>query len=125
MNEDQHGIEGYIGTSAIAELTYVVMGNLNRGRKVDIQILKMPSKEQNCYNEVKFWLDQEIIEIFHRPTGKKATIPVADNQLVKSVESGVSQPATEPTPSRRSSCHRYRRRSGRVCSAQSWAFRAW
>lgn len=96
MNEDQHGIEGYIGTSAIAELVYVVMGNLNRGRKVDIQILKMPSKEQNCYNEVKFWLDQEIIEIFHRPTGKKATIPVADNQLVKSVESGVSKPVAEP-----------------------------
>ena len=76
MNEDQDGVEGYIGASAIAELTYVVTGNLNRGKKVDIYILKLPSKNQNCYNEVKFWLDQKWIQIYRRPTGKKATIPV-------------------------------------------------
>lgn len=79
MNEDKDGIEGYIGASAIAELTYVVTGNLNRGKKVEINILKLPSKSQNCYDEVKFWLDQDWIKIYHRPTGKKATIPVPDD----------------------------------------------
>lgn len=78
MNEDKDGIEGYIGASSIAELTYVVIGNLNRGRKVEINILKLPAKTQNCYEEVKFWLDRGWIKLYKRPTGKKATIPVPD-----------------------------------------------
>lgn len=80
MNEDKDGIEGYIGASMIAEITYAIVNNLNRGRKVEINILKMPSKEQKCYEEVKFWLDQDWIKIYHRPTGKKATIPVSDEK---------------------------------------------
>ncbi len=79
MNEDKDGIEGYIGPSMIAELTYAIINNLNRGRKVEISILKMPAKDQSCYEEVKFWLDQDWIDIFHRPTGKKATIPIPDD----------------------------------------------
>lgn len=92
MNEDKDGIEGYIGASAIAELTYVVTGNLNRGKKVDINILKLPAKSQNCYDEVKFWLDQNWIKIYQRPTGKKATIPVADEKSL------VEAPAETPAP---------------------------
>ncbi len=82
MNEDRDGIEGYIGASMIAEITYAIIGNLNRGRKVEINILKLPSKEQNCYEEVKFWLDQDWIKIYHRPTGKKATIPEPDQHAI-------------------------------------------
>lgn len=63
MNEDKDGISGYVGASAIAELTYVVMGNLNRGRNVEISILKLPSKEQGCYDEINFWLEQGWIKI--------------------------------------------------------------
>lgn len=92
MNEDKDGIEGYIGASAIAELTYVVTGNLNRGKKVEINILKLPSKSQNCYDEVKFWLDQDWIKIYHRPTGKKATIPVPDD----TPEPEPAEPAEKP-----------------------------
>lgn len=80
MNEDKNGIEGYIGPGTIAELTYSIINNLNRGHKTEIQLLKMPSKDQNCYDEVKFWLDQDWIKIYRRPTGKKATIPVPDNR---------------------------------------------
>lgn len=81
MNEDKNNIGGYIGPSAIAELTYVVIGNLNRGKKVEINLLQMPSEEQACYEEVKFWLDQGWINIYDRPTGKKATIPVPDIKI--------------------------------------------
>lgn len=102
MNEDKNGIEGYIGPGAIAELTYAVIGNLNRGRKVDIQILQMPSKDQNCYDEVKFWLDQDWIKIYRRPTGKKATIPVPDDTpaLPASISenSGETAAPAEPEP---------------------------
>lgn len=94
MNEDRDGIEGYIGASAIAELTYVITGNLNRGKKVEINILKLPSKSQNCYDEVKFWLDQDWIKIYHRPTGKKATIPVPDD--TPKAEATKPEPTNEP-----------------------------
>lgn len=100
MNEDKDGIEGYIGASSIAELTYVVIGNLNRGRKVEINILKVPSKEQNCYEEVKFWLDRGWIKLYKRPTGKKATIPVPDEDSAKTSLLPVPAPSlTEDTPS--------------------------
>lgn len=92
MNEDKDGIEGYIGASAIAELTYVVTGNLNRGKKVEINILKLPAKSQNCYDEVKFWLDQDWIKIYQRPTGRKATIPVPDD----APKPEPAEPAEEP-----------------------------
>lgn len=96
MNEDKDGIEGYIGASAIAELTYTITGNLNRGKKTEIYILKLPSKSQNCYDEVKFWLDQDWLKIYHRPTGRKATIPVPDN--TPKAELTIEAPAAEPTP---------------------------
>lgn len=82
MNEDKDGVQGYIGPGAIAELTYSIILNLNRGHKTEIQLLQMPSKEQKCYDEVKFWLDQKWIKIYRRPTGKKATIPVPDDTPV-------------------------------------------
>lgn len=96
MNEDKDGIEGYIGASAIAELTYVVIGNLNRGKKTEIYILKLPSKSQNCYDEVKFWLDQNWLKIYHRPTGRKATVPISDN--IPKAEPVIETPAAEPAP---------------------------
>lgn len=101
MNEDKDGIEGYIGSSMIAEITYAVVSNLNRGRKIDINILKMPSKDQNCYEEVKFWLDQNWIKIYQRPTGKKATVPVPDEKPAEHstplITSGESPEATDST----------------------------
>lgn len=83
MNEDKNGIEGYIGPSTFSEITYALIGNLNRGRKVEINLLKMPAKDLGCYDEIKFWLDQKWIQIYRRPTGKKATIPVPDDTPAK------------------------------------------
>lgn len=78
MNEDHNDTGGYIGPSAFSELTYAVIANLNRGKKIEINLLQMPSVEQPCYEEISFWIDQGWIHIFDRPTGKKATIPVPD-----------------------------------------------
>lgn len=126
MNEDKDDIEGYIGASAIAELTYVVTGNLNRGHKTEIYINKLPSKTQNCYDEVKFWLDQGWIHIFKRPAGRKALFPLSNstttspytnqdsNSILTEKEPDSNEPeplpttstepaTTEPAPARRSS----------------------
>lgn len=65
MNEEKNGIKGYIGASAIAELTYVVILNLIHNKKIKIYILNMPSEEVSSYDEVKFWLDMGWIQIFN------------------------------------------------------------
>ena len=64
MNEEKKGIKGYIGASAIAELTYVVILNLIHNKKIEIYILNMPSEEVSSYDEVKFWLDMGWIKLY-------------------------------------------------------------
>ena len=64
MNEEKNGIKGYIGASAIAELTYVVILNLIHNKSIDIYILNMPSQEVSSYDEVKFWLDMGWIKLY-------------------------------------------------------------
>lgn len=66
MNEEKNGIKGYIGASAIAELTYVVILNLIHNKNIDIYILNMPSQEVSSYDEVKFWLDMGWIKLFDK-----------------------------------------------------------
>lgn len=79
MNEDKNGIEGYIGANTFSEINYIIVNNLNRGRKVEIHLLKLPSKQLGCYEEIKFWLTQDQIKLYRRPTGKKATVPISDD----------------------------------------------
>lgn len=64
MNEEKKGIKGYIGASAIAELTYVVILNLIHNKNIKIYILNMPSEEVSSYDEVKFWLDMGWIKLY-------------------------------------------------------------
>lgn len=64
MNEEKKGIKGYIGASAIAELTYVVILNLIHNKNIEIYILNMPSEEVSSYDEVKFWLDMGWIKLY-------------------------------------------------------------
>lgn len=99
MNEDKDGFGGYIGPSAFAELTIVVIGNLNRGKKVEIYLLQEPSSDQACYTEVKFWLDQGWVKIYDRPTHKAlskkaAASPAAAPEPVELVNDLQVQTAT-------------------------------
>ena len=66
MNEEKNGIKGYIGSSSIAELTYVVILNLIHNKNIEIYILNMPSKEVSSYDEVKFWLNMGWIKLFDK-----------------------------------------------------------
>ena len=65
MNEEKKGIKGYIGASAIAELTYVVILNLIHNKNIEIYILNMPSEEVSSYDEIKFWLDMGWIKLYN------------------------------------------------------------
>ncbi len=66
MNEEKNGIKGYIGASAIAELTYVVMQNLIHNKGIEIYILNIPDESLYCYDEVKFWLDIGWIKLYYK-----------------------------------------------------------
>jgi|LSQX01.3.fsa_nt_gb hypothetical protein len=69
MNETKNGIDGYIGASASAELTYVVILNLIHNKNIDIYILNMPSQEVLSYDEVKLWLDLGWIKLYEEKGG--------------------------------------------------------
>lgn len=64
VNEKKDGIQGYIGSNMIAELTYAVIQNLIHHKNIDIYILNMPSKQVASYNEVKFYLDMGWIKLY-------------------------------------------------------------
>lgn len=66
----KNGIKGYIGASAIAELTYVVILNLIHNKNIEIYILNMPSEDVSSYDEVKFWLDMGWIKLFNKEEDK-------------------------------------------------------
>jgi len=66
MNEEKKGIKGYIGASAIAELTYAIILNLIHNKNIEIYILNMPSEEVSAYDEVKFWLDIGWIKLYKK-----------------------------------------------------------
>lgn len=66
MNEDKNGIKGYIGSSAISEVTYAIIFNLIHNKNIEIYILNMPSKEVPSYDEVMFWLDMGWVKLFNK-----------------------------------------------------------
>lgn len=96
MNEDKNDIGGYVGPSAFAELTYAIIANLNRGKKIEINILQMPSPEQPCHEEIKFWRDQNWLKIYDR-SSKKAIAPVTTPQTATTTQLSEAQNDTGTT----------------------------
>ena len=64
MNERKGTIEGYIGASVFAELTYAVMTNIVENKKIKILMLDMPSMMLFCYDEIIRWIDKGYINFF-------------------------------------------------------------
>ena len=64
LNEDKKGIKGYIGAEVFAELTFGVVQNLIYGKKLQVILLKMPSKQVQSYDEIKLWLELGWIELY-------------------------------------------------------------
>ena len=66
INEEKNGVKGYIGASAIAELTYVVVQNLIHNKNIEIYILNEPSEEVLSYDEIKLYLEMGWIKLFNQ-----------------------------------------------------------
>ena len=85
MNEDQNDTEGYIGAGMLTELSHVLINNFNHGEETAIYLLKEPSESQNCYSEVKFWLDQGWVKIYE-PTANKLLLELPEKPTIKVAE---------------------------------------
>lgn len=98
MNEDQNNTEGYIGAAMLTELAHVLINKFNRNQKTAIYLLKEPSETQDCYREVKFWLDQGWIEIYE-PAANKLLLELPEKPTVKDEEDTATDDgsAVEPT----------------------------
>ena len=64
MNEDKNGKIGYIGAESFAELTFGLAQKLVYGKNIELVILKMPSKEIQCYEEIDLWLKLGWIRLY-------------------------------------------------------------
>lgn len=56
MNEDKNGISGYIGYEGYAELLFGLSQKLVYKKDIKLILLKMPSTEVGCYEEIDLWL---------------------------------------------------------------------
>ena len=64
MNEDKNGIVGYIGYEAYAELLFGLTQKLIYNKNIELIILKMPSSNVGCYDEINLWLQLGWIKLF-------------------------------------------------------------
>ena len=66
MNEDKNGKIEYIGAESFAELTFGLEQKLIYEKNIELVILKMPSKEVQCYEEFDLWLKLGWIRLYER-----------------------------------------------------------
>lgn len=64
MNEDKNGIVGYIGYEAYAELLFGLAQKLIYNKDIELVVLKMPSSNVGCYDEINLWLKLGWIKLF-------------------------------------------------------------
>lgn len=65
MNENKHGVDGYVGAQTFAEASYAVANNLIlNNRKICIVLLNMPSKQVASYSEITIWLELGWVVLF-------------------------------------------------------------
>lgn len=66
MNEDKEGKSGYIGAESFAELTFGLAQKLVYNKNIELVVLKMPSKDVQCYEEIDLWLKLGWISLYEK-----------------------------------------------------------
>ena len=66
MNEDKNGKSGYIGAESFAELTFGLAQKLVYNKNIELVVLKMPSKDVQCYEEIDLWLKLGWISLYEK-----------------------------------------------------------
>lgn len=63
MNYDKKGIRGYIGYAGFAELVRMLARKM-AGESVNIYLYQIPDETCGCYDEIKRFLDLNLIELY-------------------------------------------------------------
>ncbi len=66
MNEDKEGKLGYIGAESFAELTFGLAQKLVYNKNIELVVLKMPSKDVQCHEEIDLWLKLGWISLYEK-----------------------------------------------------------
>lgn len=64
MNENRNDIVGYIGYEAYAELLFGLSQKLIYNKNIELVILKVPSPDVGCYEEINLWLKLGWIKLY-------------------------------------------------------------
>lgn len=64
MNEDKNGKLGYIGYETYAELLFGLTQKLLYNKDIELVVLKMPSIDVGCYEEINLWLKLGWIKLY-------------------------------------------------------------
>lgn len=64
MNEDKDGITGYIGYETYAEFLFGLTQKLIYHKNIELVILKKPSLDVKCYEEITRWLELGWIKLY-------------------------------------------------------------
>lgn len=64
MNEDKNGKSGYIGYETYAELLFGLTQKLIYKKEIELVILKKPSSDVGCYEEINLWLKLGWIKLY-------------------------------------------------------------
>ncbi len=68
MNEDKNDKHGYVGYEAYAELLFGLSQKLVYKKDIELVILKMPSTDVGCYEELDLWLKLGWIKLYEEET---------------------------------------------------------
>lgn len=63
INKDKNGVRGYIGTSVFCEINYAVLNNIIKEKNIDIYLLNDVDKDSSCYDEIKYFLDNNMVKV--------------------------------------------------------------
>ena len=64
MNEDKNDIVGYIGYETYGELLLGLSQKVIYNKNIELVILKMPSTNVGCYEEIDLWLKLGWIKLY-------------------------------------------------------------
>ena len=68
-NEDKRSISGYIGSEVFAEIVYAVARQQIHGQRIQIILLKNPSPELACFEEIELWKSYGVLKVLNENPG--------------------------------------------------------
>ena len=63
INNEKSGVNSYIGVSTFCEINHAVLNNIMYNKNISIYLLNDIDSKYSCYNELKYFIDNDIVKI--------------------------------------------------------------